>query len=130
MFIKTVSHTLKKRAHSLMISIIIILIFWRINSWAASVNRLIMQLTFALLLIIVLILIFSIITLTIEQTTTYIKRKKVTQVTIFFKCINVVELSFIKSTCIFFLIVQWFFFLSISFLFFRRWCCKTFVWTI
>ena len=51
---------------------------------------------------IVLILIFSIITFTIEQTTTYIRRKKATRVTIFFKCIDFVELSLIESTCTFF----------------------------
>ena len=61
-----------------------------------------MQLISASLLNIVLILIFSIITLTIEQTTTYMKRKKITQVKIFFKCIDFVELNLIESTCTFF----------------------------
>ena len=50
---------------------------------------------------IVLILIFSIITLTIEQTTTYMKRKKAMRITISLKCIDSVELNFIESTCIF-----------------------------
>ena len=33
---------------------------------------------------------------------TYMKRKKTTRITIFLKCIDFVELSFIESTCIFF----------------------------
>ena len=57
-----------------------------------------MQLTSVSLLNIVLILIFLIITFTIEQTTTYIRRKKATRVTIFFKCIDFIELSLIEST--------------------------------
>ena len=61
-----------------------------------------MQLTSASLLNIALILISSIITLTIEQTTTYMRRKKATRITISFKCTDFVELSLIKSTCIFF----------------------------
>ena len=107
MLIKTISHTLNKCARSLMTFIIIILIFWHINSWAASINYLNMQLTSASLLNIVLILIFSIITLTIEQTTTYMKRKKATRITIFFKYIDFVELSLIKSIYTFFFYVFW-----------------------
>ena len=61
-----------------------------------------MQLTSASLSNIVLILIFSIITFTIEQTTTYMKRKKITRVTISLKCTDFVELNFIESTCTFF----------------------------
>ena len=102
MFIETVSHTLKKRARSLITFIIIMLIVWRINSWAISINRLNMQLTSVSLSNIALILISSIITLTIEQTTTYMKCKKTTRVTISFKCTNFVELNFIESTCTFF----------------------------
>ena len=58
-----------------------------------------MQLTSASLLNIALILISSIITFTIEQTTTYIRCKKVTRVTIFFKCTDSVELNLIESMC-------------------------------
>ena len=61
-----------------------------------------MQLTSVPLLNIVLILMFSIITFTIEQTTTYIKCKKTMRITIFSKCIDSVELSLIESTSIFF----------------------------
>ena len=61
-----------------------------------------MQLTLISLLNIAFILTFLIITLIVEQATTYIKRKKITRATIFFKCIDFVELNFIKSTCIFF----------------------------
>ena len=61
-----------------------------------------MQLTSVSLSNIALILIFSIITFTIEQATTYMKCKKTTRVTIFFKCTDFVELSFIESTCTFF----------------------------
>ena len=100
--IRTVSHTSKKRARSSMTFIIIILIFWRTDNWATSINHLNMQLISAPLLNITLILIFSIITFTIEQTTTYMKCKKTTRVTIFFKCIDFIELNFIESTCTFF----------------------------
>ena len=61
-----------------------------------------MQLISASLSNIALILIFLIITLTIKQTTTYMRRKKTTRVTISFKCIDSVELSLIESTCTFF----------------------------
>ena len=61
-----------------------------------------MQLTSVPLLNITLILIFSIITFTIEQTTTYMKRRKATRVTISLKCTNSVELNLIESTCTFF----------------------------
>ena len=102
MLIKIVLYTSKKRARSSMTFIIIMLIFWRTDSWATSVNHLNMQLTSAPLSNIALILIFSIITLTIEQTTAYMRRKKATRVTIFFKCIDFVELNLIESTCTFF----------------------------
>ena len=129
MLIKTVSHTSKKRARSLMTFIIIMLIFWRTDSWAASINRLNMQLISAPLLNIALILIFSIITFTIEQTTTYIRCKKATRVTIFLKCTDFVELSFIESTYTFFSFMSFdcamIFLFLILFLSFRRWCCKT-----
>ena len=59
-----------------------------------------MQLTSVPLSNIALILIFLIITLTIEQTTMYMKRKKATRVTISLKCTDFVELSFIESMCI------------------------------
>ena len=49
-----------------------------------------------------MILIFSIIMFTIEQATTYMRRKKITRVTDFFKCVNFVKLSLIELTCIFF----------------------------
>ena len=61
-----------------------------------------MQLTSAPLSNITLILISSIITLTIEQATMYMKHKKATRTTIFFKCTDSVELNFIESTCTFF----------------------------
>ena len=102
MLIETVSHTLKKRARSLITFIIIMLVLWRTNSWTTSINRLNMQLLFVSLLNIALISIFSIITLTIEQTTTYMRRKKTTRVTISFKCTDFVKLNLIESTCIFF----------------------------
>ena len=132
MFIKTISHTSKKRVRLLMIFIIIMLIFWRTDSWATSINYLNMQLISALLLNIVLILIFSIIMFTIEQTTMYKKRKKATRITIFFKCTDFVKLSLIESTCTFF---SFMFFdcamiFFILFLLFRRWCYETSVWTI
>ena len=81
MLIETASHTLKNCARSSMTFIIIMLIFWHIDSWTISINRLNMQLTSASLLNIVLILIFSIITFTIEQTTMYMRRKKITRIT-------------------------------------------------
>ena len=123
MLIKTVLQTLKKRTRSLMTFIIIILIFWRTDNWAASINHLNMQLTSAPLSNIVLILIFSIITVTIEQITTYMKRKKTTRVTISFKYTNSVELNFIESTCTFLSFMSFncamiFLFLTL-FLFFR-----------
>ena len=49
MFIKTVSHILKKRTRSLMTFIIIILIFQRTDNWVALTNRLNMQLISILL---------------------------------------------------------------------------------
>ena len=61
-----------------------------------------MQLTSVSLLNIALILISSIITLTIEQTMTYIRCKKIKRVTISFKCTDSVELNFIESIYIFF----------------------------
>ena len=61
-----------------------------------------MQLISAPLSNIALILIFSIITLMIEQTTTYMKCKKATRITISLKCIDFVELNFIESMCTFF----------------------------
>ena len=106
MLIRTVSHILKKRARSLMTFIIIMLVFWRTNNWTVSFNCLNMQLTSASLLNILLILIFLIITLTIEQATMYIRHKKATRATIFFKCIDFVELSLIESMCAF-LYVFW-----------------------
>ena len=134
MFIRTASHTSKKRARSSVTFIIIMLIFWCTDSWTASINHLNMQLTSAPLLNNVLILIFLIITFTIEQTTMYIKRKKTTQITISFKCTDFVELNLIELMCTFFflyfLIVQWFFFFLLLLLSFRRWCCGIFVWTI
>ena len=59
-----------------------------------------MQLISAPLSNIALILIFSIITFTIEQTTTYMKRKKATRATISLKCTDFVELNFIELMCI------------------------------
>ena len=102
MLIRTTSHTFKRNARSSMTFIIIMLIFWRTDSWAASINYLNLQLTSASLLNIVLILIFSIITLTIKQRTTYMKYKKATLVTISSKCIDFVKLNLIESTCTFF----------------------------
>ena len=61
-----------------------------------------MQLISVSLSNIALILIFSIIMFTIEQTTMYVRRKKTTRVTIFFKCTDFVELNFIESMCTFF----------------------------
>ena len=61
-----------------------------------------MQLISAPLSNIALILIFPIITLTIEQATTYMRRKKATRATISFKCTDSVELNLIESTCTFF----------------------------
>ena len=75
--------------------------FWRTNSWAASINYLNIQLTSTLLSNIILILTFSIITFIVEQATTYIRRRKIMRATISFKCTDFVELSFIESTCIF-----------------------------
>ena len=127
MFTEIVLHTLKKRARSLMMFIIIILIFWRTDSWTALINYLNMQLIFASLINIVLILIFSIITFTIEQATMYMKHKKIMRVTIFFKYTDFVELSLIESMCIFFSFMSFdcaiILFFLISFLFFHRWCC-------
>ena len=48
------------------------------------------------------VLTFLIIMFIIEQTTLYIKCKKTTRATIFFKCINFVELNLIELICIFF----------------------------
>ena len=76
-----------------------------------------MQLISVSLLNIALILIFLIITLTIEQATTYIKRKKATRVTISFKCNDFVELNLVKSTCTFFSFMS--FDCAIVFLFFN-----------
>ena len=113
--------------------IIISLIFWRTSSWAALINRLNMQLFSASLFNIVLILIFLIITLTIKQTMIYMKHKKVIRITISSKCINSVELNFIKSVCTFFsstflncVIILF----LISFLLLRLWCCETSIWII
>ena len=80
--------------------IISILIIYRINNWAASINLLNIQLTSASLSHIALILIFFIIMFTIEQTTAYIRRKKITRIMIFFKSNDFVELSFIELTYI------------------------------
>ena len=131
--IRTVSYISKKRARSLMTFIIIILIFWCTGSWVTSVNRLNMQLTSALLSNIALILIFLIITFTIEQTTAYMRRKKVTRITISFKCTDFVELSFIESRCTFFFLMSFDYamnFFLIFLLSLRRWCCETSVWII
>ena len=87
-FIKIILYTFKKRARLSITFIIIILIFWRTDSWATSVNYLNMQLISISLLNIVLILRFSIIMFMIEQTTVYIRRKKTTRITISFKCID------------------------------------------
>ena len=76
-----------------------------------------MQLISASLSNIALILIFSIITFTIEQTTTYGRRKKTMRVTISFKCIDFVKLSLIESTYTFFSFI--FFDCTIIFLFFN-----------
>ena len=102
MLIETASHTSKKRARSSVTFIIIMLIFWRTDSWAISINHLNMQLTSASLSNIALILIFSIITFIIEQTTMYMRRKNITRITIFFKCTDFVELNLIESMCTFF----------------------------
>ena len=50
----------------------------------------------------VLILTSFINTFIVEQTTTYIERRKTIRATIFLKCINSIELNFTDSTCIFF----------------------------
>ena len=122
---------IKKRARSSVTFIIIMLIFWRTNSWAASVNHLNMHFISAPLSTIILILRFSISMFTIEQTTTYIRRKKITRITIFFKCTDSVKLNLIESTCTFFISSDcaMIFFFKL-FLFLYRWCCETFVWTI
>ena len=104
-FLETVLQTLKKRARLSMNFIIIMLVFWYIDNWAALINHLNMQLTFASLLNIVLILIFTIITFTIEQATMYMKHKKAMQITVFFKCTDFVELSLIELMYTFFFYV-------------------------
>ena len=79
-----------------------------------------MQVISASLLNITLILIFSIITFTIEQTTTYIKHKKITQIMIFLTCTDFIELSLIESSCTFFIsfnCIMLLFFFDIVFIF-------------
>ena len=105
MLIEIALQTSKKRACLLMTFIIIMLMFWRTDSWAASINYLNMQLILISLSNIAFILIFSIIMFIVKQATTYIKRRKTTRATIFFKCIDFVELNLIKSTCIFFFFI-------------------------
>ena len=79
------------------------------KSCVASINLFNMQFISTSLSNNVLILISSIDTFIVKQTTTYIERKKTTQTTISFKCINSIKLSLINLTCtsFFFTIFIW-----------------------
>ena len=92
------------------------------KSCVASINFFNIQFILTSLLNNVLILMSLMNTFIVEQTTTYIERKKTIRTTIFFKCINSIKLNFIDSTCIFFffIIFIWtivFRFLNIVFIF-------------
>ena len=100
MFTNIDSQTSKKWIRSLMKFIIMMLIFWRMRSCVASINFFDIQFISTLLLNNVLILTSLMNIFIIEQMTTYIKRRKAIQATIFFKCINSIKLNFIDSTCI------------------------------